>query len=395
LETHDVVVAGGGLSGLMAARKAAEGGVDVLLVEKENTLGRKVCAEAMSSQTVIDAELESSKDFITNRIDGVHVYPPDESRMVNISSVDTGVGGGYEGYIVDKPLFLTALAEAAESKGARLMLNTAVVDIAKEQDYVRIRVDTPEGAKEIGAKILIGCDGVTSVVARKFFTRKNYELIPCVQYTLSSCSVGEERFTEFYLGREVAPLGYAWIFPKGKGVANVGIGVRGKPAKPYLDKFLKNHSEKFRNSKVMKVGAAPVPVGGLIEEVVADNLMLCGDSCGQVIPITGAGIHSGIAAGKIAGEVAAKAVLEKNLSRARLAEYPSRYDVYWGSRIRSSLKVLRLISAMSDNELNELAKVLGGKDIIDLANGLNIKQVAQMLLRHPMFAVKVAKLLLG
>ncbi|MFC2060281.1 geranylgeranyl reductase family protein [Chloroflexota bacterium] len=392
METHDVIVAGGGPSGLMAAWKAAEGDADVLLIEKEDLLGGKVCGEALSQQTILDAGLPLSESFISNKIDGVYVYAPDEGRRVKITEQEAGMEGGY---IVDKSQFLQALAEVSVFKGVALRLNTKVLDVVQDNSQVRVRVEGKEGAKEIRSKILIGCDGAASVVARKFFSRENYELIACMQYTLSNCSIDDERFCEFYLGEKVAPLGYAWIFPKGDGLANVGVGVRGKPARPYLDRFVDRHAEKFRNSMVVKVGAAPVPISGLIKELVSDNLMLCGDACGQVIPLTGAGIHSGIAAGKMAGEVAAAAVKENNFSGSRLAEYAKRYEDDWGKRIRNSLKALRIISRLSDMELNQLADVIGGQDILDLANGLNLRRVAQRLLRHPVFAVKVARFLLG
>ncbi|MFC1925102.1 geranylgeranyl reductase family protein [Chloroflexota bacterium] len=392
MEIHDIVVVGAGPSGLMAAWKAAEGSADVLLIEKEDLLGGKVCGEALSHQTILDAGIQPSGSFISNKIDGAYVYAPDGDRRVKISGQETAMGGGY---IVDKSQFLQAMAEASVSKGVTLRLNTKVLDVTRDDNQVSIRVDDKEGAKEIRAKILIGCDGVTSVVARKFSSRENYELIPCIQYTLSNCSIGDESFCEFYLGEKVAPLGYAWIFPKGDGLANVGIGVRGKPVRPYLDRFIDRHAEKFQNSTIEKVGAAAVPISGLTKELVRDNLMLCGDACGQVIPLTGAGIHSGIAAGKMAGEVAAEAVREGNFSGSRLAEYTKRYEADWGKRIGNSLKVLKVISRLSDKELNQLADVLGGQDIIDLANGLNLRRVAQKLLNHPVLAVKVARLLLG
>ncbi|MFH1329014.1 MAG: FAD-dependent oxidoreductase, partial [Candidatus Bathyarchaeota archaeon] len=43
---YDVIVVGGGPAGLLASRKAAEKGARTLLVEKNYTLGIKVCGEA-------------------------------------------------------------------------------------------------------------------------------------------------------------------------------------------------------------------------------------------------------------------------------------------------------------------------------------------------------------
>ena len=137
---------------------------------------------------------------------------------------------------------------------------------------------------------------------------KNYELIPCIQYKMVNCRIEDASVLEAYVGQDVAPLGYAWVFPKNDETANVGLGVRGAPAKPYLDRFISNHPETFRNASIVEVQAAPVPVGGQIKKVAQEGVMVCGDAAGQVIPLTGGGIHTSIAAGKIAGELAGKAV---------------------------------------------------------------------------------------
>jgi digeranylgeranylglycerophospholipid reductase len=161
----------------------------------------------------------------------------------------------------------------------------------------------------------------------------------------------------------------------------------------YLKAFVKRHPDLFERAKVVDVGAAAVPVGGMLKSFVADRLMLCGDSAGQVIPLTGGGIHSSIAAGKIGGEVAGKAVLRGDVSLRALLEYPARYEDPWGSRIRKSLKALRAIEELKDEELNMLADVLSGEDVVDLANGWDLLKVAAKLMKHPVLALKVARML--
>jgi len=56
--------------------------------------------------------------------------------------------------------------------------------------------------------------------------------------------------------------------------------------------------------------------------------------------------------------------------------------------------VLRVLERLSDDDLNQLAEILEDRDILDLANGLEVLRVAKKLLAHPRLAAKLAKPLL-
>jgi digeranylgeranylglycerophospholipid reductase len=209
-----------------------------------------------------------------------------------------------------------------------------------------------------------------------------------------NCQLEYPDTVRFYLGNEVAPRGYAWIFPKGEKLTEVGIGVRGVPAKQYLDKFVKQFEKELGKGQIIDYRGAPVPIGGIIEQNVLDGALLIGDAAGMVIPLTGAGIHSSVAAGLLAGEVAAISVSEGDCSKTRLEEFNRRYGDEWGRRIAKSLKVMQAIENLSDDDLNRLQTILGGDDILDLANGLEIRKVAKKMLAHPALAIKLARSLL-
>ncbi len=390
MEKFDVVIIGAGPAGCAAARRAASGGARTLVLEREEGLGKRVCGEAISEGALADAGIGRSPDFIANEIERVRIHAPDRSKFIEFSRKDVDMGAGF---IIRKDAFLSRMAEAAVEEGAEIRLGSPALDISGEAGDWRIKVGGDGGVYEISAALVIGCDGANSMTAKKFFDRSGYGVIGCVQYTLSPCSI-EDDTLEFFLGKEVAPGGYAWIFPKGKGVANVGLGSRGRPARELLERFLASYPEKFSGSRRIKEGAAPVPISGQLKSVVRDGLMICGDSAGQVIPLTGAGIHSSIVAGSIAGGVASRAVREGDISSERLAEYEAEFGRIWGNRISKSLKALRVLESLSDEDLNELAGMLKAEDVLDLANGLNLERVARYLLKHPIFAAKIANRLL-
>ena len=82
------------------------------------------------------------------------------------------------------------------------------------------------------ADVVIAADGVESKFSRWCgidTTVPVREIMSSVQYVMTDIDI-DEHSTVFYLGNEVAPEGYLWVFPKGERSANVGIGISGKRA---------------------------------------------------------------------------------------------------------------------------------------------------------------------
>ena len=390
MDHYEALIVGGGPAGLMAAKEAAENGAQVLLLEKEPYLGRKVCAGGITKQTLIDSEISPSPDFIENEIFGACIHGPDVRKKIIIDAESIGWG---KGYVIDKPNFLRKMAEAAASKGAEIKLESAVTSVTRRGNAIIVTAEREEGTSQIAGKILLGCDGFASVVAKSFHLNEGVEMTSCIQYKLSNCDLQDEHLLEIHLGRSTAPLGYLWIFPMEKGITNVGVGVRGTNPKEMLGKFIKR-DKRLRDSEILEVGSAPIVTSGQVRNVVSDNLMICGESAGQVIPLTCAGIHTALIAGKIAGEVSAGAIEENDLSEKRLSDYADIYNLAYGRQIENSLKVAQIYRRLDDNELNRFLEVLNAKDLANLAIGLNAERIIEMLLKHPLLSSRVCSLLL-
>lgn len=381
-----MAVIGAGPAGVMAAWTAAKQGARTILLERETTAGRKPCAEGVLSEALDDAQVSPEREFAAHRITGAFLYPPDEKKRVRV---------GGDGYILDKPAFLTSLATRAGATGAKLAYGARVDRVSRDEGGVVVEGSRDSQPFSLRTKVVVGCDGTGSILARQFFPRRNYSVIAAFQYDMVDCHLENESTLEIFIGHKKAPAGYLWIFPKGNGTANVGIGLKGSGAKSLLDKFIQEHQAVFSGARIERSQAAPVPVGGEIENYVTDNMMLCGDAAGQVIPLTGAGIHTSVVAGKIAGEVAGKAALEGDVSSVRLSVYKEKFDSVWGGKISNSLRALESFERFSDDELNIITDFLDGQDLVDMAHGFSPSKAVSLMLRHPILAMKVAHQLMS
>src|SRR5262249_50067277 len=116
------------------------------------------------------------------------------------------------------------------------------------------------------------------------------------------------------MGSQVAPAGYAWAFPRGKGRVRLGVGVI-RPdvdadAREYLDTFadrLPSLAPAFAAASPIEYHTGLFPSVGVVERFVGDGLIATGDAAGHGSTLVGEGIRFAIYSGQMAGAVAAEA----------------------------------------------------------------------------------------
>ena len=359
----DVLVIGAGPAGSMTAKWAAQSGARVLMIEKRQEIGSPVrCGEGMSKDWLPDVGIRPGR-WINLEVEGARIFSPSEK----VFEINEKHAGNEVGYVVERDEFDKQLAIDAANAGVEVKLKTAATGILKENGrIVGARVKEFGTTYEVRAPITVAADGFESQVGRWAGLPTNLatrDMDTCLQYRMTNvdCDV---RYCDFFLGT-VAPGGYVWVFPKGEGLANVGIGVQvsqvKSPADPrtYLDRWIDRHPGYAKGKKIDMVGGG-VSISAPLKQTVTDGFMLVGDAARMIDPLTGGGIANGCIAGKICGTVAAEAVARGDVSK----EFLQKYEKGWRARLeeklyRNWLAKEKLVT-LSDETFDKVVEVLSG-----------------------------------
>jgi digeranylgeranylglycerophospholipid reductase len=389
---YDAIVVGGGPAGSVTARFAAESGAKVLILERRSEIGSPVlCGEGIS-QRIDKWNMLDGTRWIASKMDGAKIYSPD-GTMVKLSKE---IAGNETGYVIYRDIFDQELARRASKAGAKIMLNTEVTELKKNDDkIIGVKAKRFDEEFDIEADIIIGADGVESKVGQWAGINtilKPKDLETCAQYTLTDVDYKSD-YCEFYIGKKIAPGGYIWIFPKGENTFNVGIGLlasqsdSGRPLK-LLNHFISKHPE-LKKGETIRFLAGAVPVAKPVESY-KDNLLLVGDAARHSDAVTGGGLTTSLEGGKIAGEVVGAAVKEQKFDKEFLSSYENRWKEAYGTKLIRDYIVKEIMLDFDDKTLNMLADSLKDYKFDEVSTLGLLKAIVK---KHPSLLIKLKPLI--
>merc|ERR1719160_436546 len=166
-----------------------------------------------------------------------------------------------------------------------------------------------EGSKsgtpaDMEVDMVIGADGANSRVA-KAMDAGEYNFAIAFQERIKISDEQMKRYeemAEMYVGDDVSPDFYGWVFPK---YDHVGVGtgtVINRPAiKDYQDALRERVGDKIKGGKLLKVEAHPIPETYRPRRVVG-RVALVGDAAGYVTKCSGEGIYFAAKSGRMAAQ---------------------------------------------------------------------------------------------
>jgi digeranylgeranylglycerophospholipid reductase len=383
----DVLVVGGGPGGLIAARElmARDRGLSVMLLERDRAIGAPVrCGEGVGSGGLSEFIDPTDAPWISRKITKVIFWAPDGTEV--------RVAEGDVGYVLDRTRFEPALAAEAGRVGAEILIGTEATGLERDGDGWLVAVRGPAREYVVRARLVIAADGVDGMVARwaGLDTRvPSRDMESCAQYLMTNVHVDQDAIY-LHFGNNVAPGGYAWVFPKGEGSANIGLGVvalraGGRNARQWLDDYAQSY---FPTGVRVSYTVGGVIVHPTIKRTVTDALITVGDAAHMINPLSGGGIVNAMKAGRLAAEVGAAALAAGDTSAARLERYHREWMEMLGDDHIRFHRLKDALSKFDDAFFDNLARTVNR---IDYEKRTLRRIFGSALMHHPTLLPVVAK----
>lgn len=323
-EAREVVVVGGGPAGSATAAWLAGAGHDVLLLDRARFPRRKPCAECVNPAGVDALRRLGAWNAVQAagpaRLDGWRI------GALGGRWFDGCFPESVHGIGIPRETLDHLLLRNAEGRGAQARTGARVTDLLRDARgrVTGVRVRGDEGDGEIAARLVVGADGLRSVVLRRLGLLRRRPKLRKLALTAHVAGFdGDSARGEVHVSGRGACLGIA---PVGGGLANVTVVVPDERAKEvagdpggYFDAALARYGfgQVRRVDEVIATGPFDCP----IRSAVADGALLVGDAAGYYDPFTGQGIYRALRGGELAAEAAHAALRAGDTSARALAPY--------------------------------------------------------------------------
>ncbi len=334
---YDVIVVGGGPTGLSSSISLLSNDLDVLILEEHKEVGIPRHCTGVVSESLIKLVGYPAEASIINRINKANFKSP--SGYTFELSFEK-----YTNFILDRILFERNLLREFEKKGGNILYNKKVKKIEILNDKVAVKFD----GNTLYTKFVFIASGTNVKLIDGYKPPNSF---PSIQYEIED-SVENKNEVELIFTKEAKGF-FLWKAPTSDNSYLIGLGRKDIYSKYYLDSFLKKNNIK---GKIKAVYSGRIIFDKPLSRPYFKNAVLVGDAAGHSKATTGGGLFYGILGSKIAAEIVSKYLAKELPVNYVELEYMERKHVI--SYLNNTYTLAKYFYALSDKQYDILIKAL-------------------------------------
>jgi geranylgeranyl reductase family protein len=339
--TYDVVVGGGSVGGLSFAAEAASRGLNVLVLEEDPEIGEPEKCDGLVSLKAMSGYVPPSEECIQSHVTRGTVFAPSGKA----ASLDASM---LKVIVIDRSAYEKQLCELAVSRGAMVATSSRVKGTKDHGGGVTVST----AGEDYRCSYYVDATGPSGIIRKK-----RESLIPAAKYEVRG-DWFKDGEVEVYLDQDKYPGFFAWAIPRGNGIAKVGVAGFGINSFRTIEAFLSG-----RRCDILTRVAAPIYVGGPVQDFVSGRTIFVGESAGQVKPTTAGGILGSVAGGMMAARRVAESI-DENDPRV-IENYQRDWEARFGSEFRTMKRLRHIFEGLSNSDLENIVSSLSSKRVAE------------------------------
>lgn len=330
---YDVIVGGGSVSGLLAAREISANGFNVLVLEGDHEIGTpEHCGGVVSQKGLEKLGIIPRLKTIDNYIKRAIIKSKNNSFQINSENQHV--------IVIDRRSFDKELAFQAQSKGAEIITKCYINSVNFVDNLFCIKLNS---GKVFKSKFFIDARGISQVIKNQF-----KEVIPSGQYEVYAPWIQKDTI-EVEFDSELYPGFFAWVIPTGEGKGKIGVAGRNINPNLILEKLLEKKGKPY--SVIRKI-YAPLWIHGYVKPFHINKTVIVGDAAGQTKPTTAGGIYTGGMGGILAGRSVTKSLINDDISY--LKDYQNKWIDAFGKEFDRLLLLRKILERLDNKSLDKI-----------------------------------------